>query len=361
MKKFFQWIFPCRNSSCGNNYFGCKCGDFGGKTKKAEQQADVARQQEEQAQRNAAALQAEAARKAQQEIIASGNTVRQNLTEAAQSTGEETSRLSRYQGKAGTPGETLMTQTGPIAQAVARRVQERVETPGLDYERNLPAYVESVSNPVWRALKARGIVPPPGTEGGLATQQAIVEIEPALAQLRTGQISSDISRGQQYTDEARQTQSYYEDLEQGLANLLAERTSSASQRGAELKYQADTGAAPYTTSAAAAEAQGILGPAQSISAYKQSQAQQAAESQAKTGKTIGTLLGTALMAIPGMQPVGMAILAAQGIQGTMGSGSSQQSAIPATTSTYSGPITAPSLRIPEETAYSRALAARMKG
>lgn len=222
-----------------------------GKSRRAQEQEDITRQQREQTERQAGERERQAALESQK-----------RLTEAGQAKPEETERLSRYKEKALTPGETLLTQQGPIAQALAKRIQERVETPGLDYQRDLPAYEAGVTEPLWRALKQRGIAPPPGSEGGgLGTQQYMKGAEPALAFLRSGAITQDISRGQEYGREARGAQGRYEDLESMLAEAIRGR-----------QFGAETGAAPYSLTAEERRSRGERTAAGIAQEYKSGEA-----------------------------------------------------------------------------------------
>lgn len=185
------------------------------------------------AQQTAAQSAQDAERRAAEENYQAGLEARRMIMEAGKETPAETERLGRYTTAAKTPGETLLQQAGPISQAVARRIQERIDRPGLDYERNLPAYTEGITQPLWRSLKARGIAPPPGTEGGgLATQQYMKGAEPALAGLRAGQISEDITRGERYGASAIELNKFYQELENTLAEAIRGRQIQTTEEGA---------------------------------------------------------------------------------------------------------------------------------
>jgi len=172
-----------------------------------------------------ARLQREIAQQQGEEIKEAGKKAAGQITTAGQSTPEEQARLSRYKGKATTPAEQLMTEAGPISQAVARRVQERVDQPGMDYDVNSADFEKSVGTPVWASLKARGITPAPGdtTGGGLGTTQYMKSVVPYLASLRSGQINTDIARGQEYGTQAQNLQNYYTDLENQLGEAIRSR------------------------------------------------------------------------------------------------------------------------------------------
>lgn len=199
------------------------------------------KKQAESAQRAAeeqAAGQREIAQTEGQVIKAAGVKAGETITAAGQPTAEELARQERYRTKATTPGETLLTQAGPISMAVARRIQERVETPGMDYD---PATTMEVLGPeLWRGLKARGIAPRPGSEPGLGGQQYMKGALPYLAQLREGAISRDISRGAEYGAEARKEQQYYETIENILSEAIRERLYQSGIIGAEAEQRGVT-------------------------------------------------------------------------------------------------------------------------
>jgi hypothetical protein len=274
----------------------------------------------------------ESRRQAEQERAAAQEAERR-ITEAGKPTAEETTRLARYKEKAVTPGETLMTQTGPIAQAVARRVQERVEAPGMDYD---PATTMGVLGPeLWRGLKQRGIAPPPGAEGGggLGTQQYMKGALPTLAQLRQQQISEDITRGQQYGTEARGLQTGYEDLERILAEALSQRRYGAVATGAPYGYY---GAQDY--------GRGMREAAGMETEYAAQRAEQQRQKRAQEEEAIRAIVEAIAIAASGGAAT-PAVMAGRAIKPG---------------ATKGGGITAPSLRM-EETPYWQQLATRRAG
>jgi hypothetical protein len=256
------------------------------------------------AQQTAAQSAADAERKAAEENLAAGLEAQKKIIEAGQQTPAETERLSRYTTAAKTPGETLLQQAGPISQAVARRIQERIDQPGLDYDTNQAAFTEGVTNPLWRALKARGIVPPPGAEGGggLATQQYMKGAEPALASLRSAQINTDITRGQEYGQSATELNKYYQELENTLSEAIRNRQVQTTEAGV-----------PYGVQGTQLKGQGMTAAEAINQAEVQSRYAQKAEDKTAIGKSIGTALalalaiptgGASLMTIPAIQGVG---------------------------------------------------------
>lgn len=283
--------------------------------KQAEAQENLAREQFAAAERERTA-----AREAERRI-----------TEVGRPTAAETARLGRYQERAVTPAETLMTQAGPISQAVARRIQERVETPGLEYQRDLPAYEAGVTQPLWRALKARGIAPPPGVEGGgLGTQQYMKGAEPALALLRAKQIGLDISRGQEYGAEAREYKGWYEKLEDMLSEALRKRQIAGVTKGVS-----------YGVAGEEAYGERMIGGRETEVSYAAERAERQRQKRQQEAEMIGELV--AMLATGG---AAAPAVAARRMAGGGGVG---------------GPITAPSLRLQEQTPYTRALAARRGG
>jgi len=237
----------------------------------------------QEAQEAALAQQQQTAQTQGQEIKAAGREAAEKITAAGKPTEEESARQARYKGKALTPGEELMTQAGPISQAVARRIQanverpagtyeegslmpavreqieKRVKTPGLDFDTSSADFERAVGEPVWRALKARGIAPPPGSEGGgLGTQQYMKQVVPYLTEQRQAQVNKDIEAGNlmaqyedalsrgdinaanNYANQAREMQQYYEGVENVLSEAIRQRlyesgiaSAEAEQRGVE--------------------------------------------------------------------------------------------------------------------------------
>lgn len=224
---------------------------------KKEKSAKNAEEERIRAEQDAAKAAQAANEKAKAEVLAGGEKAAGDITLAGQPKQEETERLARYKSKATTPGETLLQEAGPISQAVARRIQERVETPGLDYTRDLPAYAEGVTTPLWRALKSRGIAPQPGTEGGLGTQQFMKGAEPALAELRGRAVSEDIARGQGYGEEARAEQDWWTQIEASLADLIRGRQSEAETLAPQVRYGSVSEGAPYGVSGTTAYGAGM--------------------------------------------------------------------------------------------------------
>jgi len=269
-------------------------------------------------------LQAREQRAAGERERATAREAERRIIEVGKPTAEETARLGRYREKAVTPGETLMTQAGPISQAVARRVQERVETPGLEFQRDLPAYEAGVTEPLWRALKARGIAPPPGVEGGgLGTQQYMKGAEPALAGLRSEAVSRDIERGLAYGTEARALPMRYEDLE----NILSEALRSRQVAGV-------TGGVPYGVAGEEAYGRGRVGAATTEAEYAAQRAEAQRQKRAEEGELVR-------------------MLAELGI--TLATGGAAAPAVAA------GRMVKPGTTFQQQTPYSRALAARAAG
>lgn len=328
-------------------------GNSSSKANKAEQTAAEQRQTAEQT----AGLETQAAaNEAERRLTEAGKTARGQMMAAGEPSAEETSRLNRYRSKALTPAETLMTESGPISQAVARRIQQNVERPvgtyeegsllpeararvkerivkpGLDYERDLPAYTEGVTNPLWRSLKARGIAPPPGSEGGgLGTQQFMKGAEPALAELRAKAISEDIDRGtafggyeeaqkredigagQQYGTEARGLQDLWTRLEDVLGEAIQGRRYEAGMEGASAEQLGVREGAPYGVKGAEAKGAGFTEAARINQEEVNTRYARKREEATQLGKDIGTALmlaagpftgGATLAAIPAVQGMG---------------------------------------------------------
>lgn len=187
---------------------------------------------------------------------AAGIAAQERITQVGKPTAEETGRLERYRTKATTPGETLMTQAGPISQAVARRIQERIDQPGMDFDVASDAYAEQIGAPLWRGLKARGIAPRPGAEGGLGVSQYMESALPAMSILRSQQIGKDITRGTEYGREARQEVGIYEELERWLSEAMRGREVGGVQIGA-----------PYGIAGEQAYGAGMVGGAQTEAEY----------------------------------------------------------------------------------------------
>lgn len=263
------------------------------KQKKAEQ---TAAQQAAEANIRAGEEIRAASERAKQELIAQGKLTRQQMIEAGLPTPEESERLARARGKATTSAEALMTEAGPIAQAVARRIQERVDRPGLDYDTQSAAFTEGVTAPLWRTLKARGIVSPPGAEGGggLTTQQYMKGAEPALAELRANAIAEDISRGQEYGEQGRTLQKFWAEMERLLGEALRNRQYESGIRGAEAEQLGVTGGAPYGVSGAEAAGRGRITAADINQAEVNKRYARQNEEKQRMGETIGQILASVL-------------------------------------------------------------------
>lgn len=288
------WLWKHNFISIGNiPYFPIGGGKSSSKSSKAEQ---TAAEQSVEAQRKAGEETKAAALEAERKLIEAGGIARGQMLAAAEPTAEETERRERYKAKALTPGETLMTQAGPISQAVARRIQERIDTPGLDYSRDLPAYTEGITAPLWRALKGRGIVPPPGAEGGggLATQQYMKGAEPALAALRAEAISGDITRGERYGTEARSLQQLYEQVENALAEAIRGRQFEAGIKGAEAAQLGTREGAPYGVTGAQAKGAGYTTAAQINQEEVQRRYDRARAEEKAIGDMVAQLITTAV-------------------------------------------------------------------
>jgi hypothetical protein len=224
-------------------------------------------------------------------ITAAGEKAAGEITAAGQPTAEEIARRERYAGKAATPGETLMTQAGPISQAVARRVQERVEQPGMEFDVNAPAYAEQIGAPLWRGLKARGIAPRPGTEGGLGTSQFMKSALPAMATLRAEQVGRDITRGEEYGAEARKEEQYYGGVENILAEAIRSRLYESGIVAAKAKQAGVTGG--ETTALA-----GRALPFQSLTDLAKSRWESAGKREETSSDVFGDVIMQLLTAIP---------------------------------------------------------------
>ena len=273
------------------------------------------------AQQTAAQSAADAERAAGAANLAAGQEAQRKIIEAGQPTGAETERLGRYTTAAKTPGETLLQQAGPISQAVARRIQERVDQPGLDYNTQSAAFTQGITNPLWTALKARGIVPPPGAEGGggLATQQYMKGAEPALAVLRANQISQDIGRGQEYGASATDINKYYQELENILSEAIRGRQTQSTQAGV-----------PYGVQGTQLKGQGMTAAETINQAEVQSRYARKEEEKTAIGKNVGTLLALAL-AIP---TGGASLAAIPAIRGAGGQKTSPPPLIPGSSESW---------------------------
>ncbi len=229
----------------------------------------------QEAQKQAAAIQAAAATQAQQ-----------NITAVGQPTAAETTRQAGYTAKANAPAESLMTQAGPISQAVASRIQERVSNPGMDYD--VSSINKSIGNPIWAGLKARGIAAQPGdtTGGGLGTEQYMQQMVPYLAAGKEAQVNTDISRGQDYGTAANALQQLYVNLENSLSEAMRGR-----------QVQTTMGAAPYGTAAAGYTAGGLTQPAETGLAEQQRLYGINASNNAAIGQGLASILAAAL-AVP---------------------------------------------------------------
>ncbi|CAK0754825.1 hypothetical protein CCP1ISM_50008 [Azospirillaceae bacterium] len=174
-----------------------------------------------------------------EEMKQSGIKGNKQITDASAITPAEQQRSSGFTTKANTPAEQLMTQSGPIAQAVANRIQERVNTPGMDY--NVGAINQSIGNPIWASLKKRGITAQPGdvTGGGLGTEQYMQQMVPYLAQGRQQAIGGDIQRGETYGNEANTLSQLYQNLDKDYATALQNRIQQGAISGANLETQAN--------------------------------------------------------------------------------------------------------------------------
>jgi hypothetical protein len=213
-----------------------------------------------------------------QAVNVASQEAKSNIEKVGKTTPEETARLQRYSTKATTPAESLMTEAGPISQAVAQRILERAQNPGMDYDENSSAFAEGVGAPLWASLKSRGIASPAGAEGGggLGTQQYMKGAAPALAQLRTNQIGTDIAQAENYGLNAQSLQDFYTNLENTLSDVLRNR-----------QVQTVETAAPYGVSGIAAEKQGYIDAAATDQAATQARA---AKKDAEA-----TAMGSALM------------------------------------------------------------------
>ena len=382
LKRLFNlielWLWKHHFISIGGiAYFPIGGGKSSSKSSKAEQ---TAAQQAQEAELKAAEEQKKAAQEAERKLIEAGKVAREQTRLAGEPTAEETERRERFKTKALTPGETLMTQAGPISQAVARRMQERIETPyefeesefapllssrikgrlerpigtyeegslmpevrqrikervvtpGLDYMTELPAFVEGVSAPLWRALKQRGIAPPAGVEAGLGGQQFMKGAIPALAELRARAISEDIARGEafggyeealkaedierakvyaayqdaitQYEDairrgdmeaaenyatQARQLQQIYEEAESMLGEAIRARQYEAGMRGAEAEQLGTREGAPYEVTGAQAQGRGLTEAARINQEEVQARYARQREEKAAIGKMVATIV-----------------------------------------------------------------------
>lgn len=380
----------------------------GGKgSSKASKAEQTAAQQRQEAEQKAGTETQIAANEAERRLMEAGKTARSQMMTAGEPSAEETSRLNRYRSKALTPAETLMTESGPISQAVARRIQEnverpvgtyeagslmpearakvienlrrpvgtyeagslmpevrakvleRVKTPGLDYERDLPAYTEGITNPLWRSLKARGIAPPSGSEGGgLGTQQFMKGAEPALAELRARAIAEDIARGtdfggyeeaqkaeniakstalggyeeaqkredigagQQYGTEARGLQDFWTKLEDVLGEAIQERRYQAGMQGAEAEQLGVREGAQYGVKGAEAKGAGFTEAAR----INQEEVNARYARKREEATQLGRDIGTALMLVAAPFTGGATLAAVPAVQGMGGGGGGMASA-----------------------------------
>lgn len=242
---------------------------------------------------------ARAQRTAGERQLAAGQAAEARLTAVGKPTTEETTRRTRYRTQATTPGETLMTQAGPISMAVSRRIAERVETPGMDYD---PSTTMDILGPeLWRGLKQRGIAPRPGAEPGLGGEQYMRTALPYLAKERETAISRDIERGRAYGEEARGESKYFEELLYDLSEALRGREVGGVTTGA-----------PYGIEGEEAYGAGMVGGAQTEADYAAQRAQQQKEKRAAEGEMIrqavelALIVGTGGAAAPGVMAGRMA-------------------------------------------------------
>jgi hypothetical protein len=284
-----------------------------------------------------------------EQVKQAGINANKQMTAVSQPTAEEQARLARYNTQSNTPAESLMTQAGPISQAVARRVQERVNNPGMDYDTNSQAFEQSVGTPVWAALKARGITPAPGdtTGGGLGTTQYMKSVVPYLASQRSNQINTDITRGQTYDTSANALQKGWTDLENQLGEAIQSRLQAGGLAGAAAEQTGATAGSQLNVSGTNEQTQNLID--QFLGRLKQAQGQ--AESYSNASQTQGDLLMKALTAaLSGGMGGGTESLAP--------AGGVSSAAIPAS-SVYSTP-TNPSMSMPAQQ-QARLLAALRGG
>lgn len=242
--------------------------------------------------------------KAGEEVNKAALEAQNKILEVGKQTPEETSRLSRYSSKATKPAENLMTDAGPISQAVSQRILERTKKPGMDFDANSADFEQGVGIPLWRSLKARGIAPPPGAEdgGGLGTQQYMKGAAPALAELRNNQINTDINRAENYGINSLEQQKFFAELENELAEAIRSRSIQTTEAGV-----------PYGVEGATAKGQGAVSGATTNQAEVTSRyARQNAE-KAAIGKMVAQLAmvaaapftgGASLMGVPAINSYG---------------------------------------------------------
>lgn len=175
---------------------------------------------------------------------AQGELAKSQITAAGAPTTEETARLAKYTSDTNKPAEQLLTDAGPISQAIASRVLERAQTPGMDFDSQSKDFETKIGTPVWRALKSRGIVAPPGSEGGgLGTQQYMKNVIPEMAQARSNQINTDITRGQGYTTDALNQKNNLLSILETLSNSVRNRQLTSVTNAADYGYKGNVGGA----------------------------------------------------------------------------------------------------------------------
>ena len=269
---------------------------------KEKKSAQTAAEQAINAQMEAAKLKQSTAEQAKADIEAAGKA-----------TPDETQRMARYTTKATTPAEQLMTEAGPISQAVSQRILERTQNPGMDFDTASKNWADYIGTPVWRSIKQRGIAAPPGSEGGgLGTEQYMTQVAPALTQARSNQINTDITNAQNYGNVANALQQYYGTQESNLSEAIRQRLIDTIQSGSAYGYQ---GASDYGTGLTNAA---DINQKEVVSRYTQKD-----EQNAQLGKMIGLALagaGTGFLAAPALAGLGIGTMASTGI-GALGGAS----------------------------------------
>lgn len=159
-----------------------------------------------------------------------GVKARTDIIKAGQASPEEKQLQTRYMTKMNQTPESLLTEAGPVSQAVAQRIQERVNNPGMDYD--VSSINTAIGNPIWAGLKARGITAPAGSEGGgLGTEQYMQQMVPYLAEGRQNQINTDITRGQTYGQSALTQSNLQTSLADAISQALSNRNLQATETG----------------------------------------------------------------------------------------------------------------------------------
>ena len=233
--------------------------------------------------KNSAADQLEQAQKeAGQSLYETGQSAKQSMLDVGKQTPEEKTRMERLTTATTQPAETLTTQAGPISQALAQRILDRTNQPGLDYDTQSADFIKGVSDPLWRNLKSRGIVPAPGAlGGGLASQQFLKEAAPSLAELRTNQINSDLARAQEYQTTALNNQNQQATLLEALDSAIRNRDIEATRIAQD-----------YGIAGTQAQGSGNIGSAQTNQEYINNKQLSANNQWGAFGETVGKYLGT---------------------------------------------------------------------